>query len=298
MKSPTTIVSCFYPLKENKRHTLEEYYEWVKNFLIYANNPIVMFCDDETYDWLLNIRTTAGLLDRFALIKKPLSELEFSTPDWKEFWDSQCECGPWKGEPYQTMYQIWANKCFFIRDALEKNPFESDYFVWCDAGCWRNPIINRNLAKNWPSTTLFEPSRLLMLLLEKNGDIHSELATAGIHTHEECVTKIIPVGKLYVSGTILAGDKQAWEIFTPLFKKTLEYYAKHKMFAGDDQNILASTYIWMCKTMPHYAPKILFDPITDMLNKGMAILCENTLLSERFYQLQVVLSHEFTNCFQ
>jgi hypothetical protein len=298
MQCPVTIVSCFYPLKENKRHTLDEYYEWVKNFLTHIHTPIVMFSDGDAYHWIENIRSEAGLMDAFFLIRKPLSELEFATPDLKEFWDSQCETGPWKGEMYQTMYHIWLNKCFFVQEAIEKNPFASDYFVWCDAGCWRNPIVNRHLAKHWPSTHLIEPNRLLFLVLETKCDFVSDLEHPEIQTHEDCVTKINPWEKICLSGTILAGDKKAWEIWTPLFKKTVEYYIKHNIFAGDDQTVIVSTYFWMYKSMPEYVPKILIDPITILLNSGTGILLENTLINERFYQLQVVLSQECEHLFR
>jgi hypothetical protein len=293
MKHPTTIVSCYYPRNENSRHTFEEYNLWIEQFLTFVNTPIVMFSDGEAYDWMYKVREKAQLLDRFFLVRKPLSELECSSPEWEDIWTRQLQLGPWKDEPFQTIFKIWNHKAFFVEEALQKNPFESDVFVWCDAGCWRNPILCRNLAKDWPCLKVLQPNRMFFLVIESMNDLIERLSAPDIQSLEDVVTKIQTHHRTTISGTILLGDKKAWENWIPLYRQALDYYGKHNVFAGDDQAVIASTYLWILKSQPEYAPRTIFDPI----GQGVPILVEGIVQLDRWYQLQILLSHEFAHFF-
>jgi hypothetical protein len=290
MKHSTTIVSCYYPL-ECSKHSIEEYKVWIQQFLSFVNTPIVMFSDGETYDWLYQLRKEAGLLDEFFLIRKPLSALEFSTPEWDAIWDHQSMIGHWKDQSFQKAFRIWANKSYFVQEAIQKDPFESDFFVWCDAGCWRDLGVCRTFAKDWPSPKALRPNRILLLVIESMDALIQKLNDPEIQTHEDVVTKVQTCHKWTVGGTILAGDKNAWALWTPLFRQTLEYFVKHNLFAGDDQAVIGSTYLWMLKSQPQYAPITFVDPI----GRGLLVLVEGKVHWERWYQLQILLSQEFAH---
>jgi hypothetical protein len=293
MKHSTTIVSCYYPRNENSRHTFEEYNSWIEQFLTYVNTPIVMFSDGEAYDWMYKVREKAQLLDRFFLIRKPLSDLECSSPEWEDIWTRQLKLGPWKDEPFQTIFKIWNQKSFFVEEVLQKNPFESDVFVWCDAGCWRNPIVCRNYAQDWPCLKVIQPNRMFLLVIESMDALIQRLNEPDIQTLEDVVTKVQTCHKTTLSGTMLVGDRKAWEIWIPIFREALQYYAKHNLFAGDDQAVLASTYLWILKSLPAYAPTTILDPI----GRGLTVVTEGQLQTDRWYQLQILLSQSFAHNF-
>jgi hypothetical protein len=93
-----------------------------------------------------------------------------------------------------------------------------------------------------------------------------------------------------VGGTILAGDKGAWAVWAPAFRKTLEMFVKHNIYAGDDQSVITSCMLWLCKSMPEYTPVVIDDPV----GKGFGVLREGKRLDDRWYVLQILLSQEFS----
>ena len=293
---PTTVVSCYYPV-ECSKHSIEQYNEWVPNFLRYITSPIVMFSDGETFDWLCKIRQEAGLSDRFFPIRKPLADLEFSTPEWLDIWDKQHEMGLkkkyWREHSLQIVNRIWANKAFFVQEAIQKNPFDSKYFVWCDAGCWRNIHTAKTFGKDWPATSAIKPNRLTILNIEPITPYIQKLDAPDIQTLEDVVTKIPTSFCMSVGGTILSGDTVAWSIWTPLFRQTLECFIKNNLFAADDQAVITSCLLWMYKSIPSCAPLMIDDPV----GKGFYVIRDGVRLDDRWYVLQILLSQEFSHAF-
>jgi len=247
MKSQTTIVSCYYQLPQSK-HSPSEYAQWIQNFLKHFDTPIVMFGEGEILQQLIQMRDQAGLGDRFFPIEKTLSELKFSTNEWQVIWTHQLEQSNYKHLHNQEMFRIWANKSFFIEEAILKNPFDSDMFIWCDAGCWRDPFIAQLCGPSWPLPEKVAPNRLQIVAM---GPIQPWLDAVNAlpqdATHNDVVTQVNTRFSAIVSGTILVGDKAAWQTWIPTFEKTLEYYVMNDIFAGDDQAVITSTALWLHK---------------------------------------------------
>jgi hypothetical protein len=290
MKSEVTIVSCYYPL-ECSKHSIENYKKWIPNFLTYIDSPIVMFSEGETYDWLCELRAKANLSHRFFPIRKAFDALEFSSPEWVEIWDHQNSLGYWKDQRFQEVYRIWANKPYFVKQAMEKNPFESQYFVWCDAGCWRNEDTAKTFGHDWPSTKAFQPKKLTILTIESLYPYLEKLGSPEIQSLDDIVVKIPTSLRMTVGGTILGGDKEAWDVWGFVFRKTLESFVKHNIFAGDDQSVITSTLLWLVKFKPEYGPFIVDDPV----GKGFYLIRNGKRLDDRWYVLQILLSHEFAH---
>ncbi len=288
----TTIVSCYYQLRQSK-HSPDEYMSWITNFLVNIDTPIVMFSDGPIYDFLCDIRKQAGLFDKFYPVRKPLSELEFSSPEWIEIWTKQVEKSNYKHLHNQELFRIWANKSFFVCEAIEVNPFQSDYFVWCDAGCWRDPRVAKVYGKGWPSTVGFKAGCLTLLAMDNLLPLLKQLDEPGIQTLEDIVLKIPTYCRVTVGGTILAGDKKAWQKWTPLFKDVLDIFIKNGLFAGDDQAVITSTILGLSKIDADSCPIILNAPFGNGFVKK-----DGVLMGDRWFALQVFLSHEFKTLFK
>lgn len=256
---PVSIVSCYYPLSQSK-HSVEEYMTWILQFLTKVDTPIIMFSEGDAYRFMKEIREQAGLADRFHLIQKPFSELKFSTPEWIQTWKNQVEMSNYKHLHNQELFRIWSNKAFFVEEAIQKNPFQSDFFVWCDAGCWRDSRVSRIFGPSWPSPTKLQANKLHILAISSVQPYINQLMNPAIQTQEDCVTKIDTRFKAIVGGTILIGDKAAWQTWIPTFESTLTLFIKNNLFAGDDQAVITSAALWLRKQESPNAPLFIDAP--------------------------------------
>jgi hypothetical protein len=288
----TTIVSCYYQLNTSK-HSKDEYMSWITNFLVNIDTPIVMFSDGPEYEFMCQIRTHAGLREKFFPVRKPFSELAFSTPGWIQIWTNQVEKSNHKHLHNQELFRIWANKSFFVQEAIQLNPFESDVFVWCDAGCWRDRRVAYHFGKGWPSPDSLTPGCLSVLAMTDLSPFFEKVTHPTIQTLDDVVLQIRTDNVLTVGGTILAGDKAAWLKWTPTFQSVLETFIKHDLFAGDDQSVITSTILWLSKTDPTSCPVILRAPF----GNGF-VQKDGVWIGDNWFALQIFLSQEFKNRFK
>jgi hypothetical protein len=285
----TTVVSCYYRLNQSK-HSMDEYMVWIAQFLANIDTPIVMFSDGEEYNIMCDIREQANLSDKFFPIRKPLADLKFSTPEWIQTWTHQVEKSKYKHLHNEQLFRIWANKSFFVEEAIQHNPFESDTFVWCDAGCWRDPRLARAYGKGWPSMEALKPGCLLLLTMTDLQPLFDMVCNPTIQTIDDVVTKIPTQNLLTISGSILAGDKEAWMKWTPIFQSVLETFIKHDLFAGDDQSVITSTLLWLLKVDQRAFPVIFCAPPGNGFVEK-----DGVRMGDHWFALQVFLSQEFKN---
>lgn len=221
---------------------------WLQNFLKYVDTPIVIFSEGQMLQTLIQMRNSAGLSSKFFPIEKPFSTLKFSTPDWIEKWSSQVVKSDFRHLHNQELFRVWANKSFFVEEAIEKNPFSSEIFVWCDAGCWRDEFTAAICGPSWPIPEKIEANRMqIVSMTDIPPWIFKVLATDAKMGLDEFVESIDTANKTIVSGTILAGDAMAWKEWIPLFEQVLNAFFKCDRFAGDDQAVISSTAFWLWK---------------------------------------------------
>ena len=285
--SQVTVVSCYYPLPEAK-HTREEYTQWIYQFLRFVDSPIVIFSEGEAADMLQKMRDSVNLSDKFLLIRRPFQSLKFSGPEWDAKWTEQLEKSNFRKLHNINLYKIWANKSFFVQEVIEYNPFNTEKFVWCDAGCWRDPVTAEICGPGWPMASKIESKRIHLLAM-KPIDIYIEKIRTWQMTHNDIVVGLPTQNILTVCGTILAGDREAWAAFVPAFEKTLELFIENSQFAGDDQAVLTSTALWLHASDPEHGPLFYKSPsTTHFFHYG------NYSIGDNWFAFQQHLSrHEF-----
>jgi len=212
MNSHTTVVTAFYKFGKSK-HSDQEYAGWIDNFFKCTTSPVVCFCDNAQY---FQERYGGGKNTR-TFIERPFNSFELTTPEWISKWKQQLNQDPEKDIHSWELYAVWALKQEFVNLAIERNPYSSQYFVWCDIGCFREP-------SNFPTTPRFAectPSKVLpghILILK-------------IH---ECDT-------VHIGGGVLAGDIQGWAGFRNGYLNTLKTFIDRNIFCGKDQTL----YLYM-----------------------------------------------------
>ena len=252
-----TVVSCYYPLPSSK-HSIQDYIQWIYHFVTFVDSPLVIFSEGPAADVLQQMRDKANLSTSFLIIRKPFNTLKFSNDTWNTIWNSQLElsrAGPnpeWRDLHNIELYKIWANKCFFVEEVMSINPFNTEVFFWCDAGCWRDPLTAQICGPGWPDTSKIIPKKIHLLSMNQE-DIFFKKLVPGL-THEEIVTKIPTEFIVTICGAMIAGDREAWTTFIPLYEKTLHLFIDNMKFGGDDQSVLTSTALWLHISNPTCAP--------------------------------------------
>ena len=255
-----TIVSCFYMLPRPK-HSIGDYMRWIQDFLTHVDTPIIMFGEGETLQIMKQMRQEAKLEHKFFPIEKPFEQLKFSDEDWIKIWEAQIQKSAFSHLHNQELYRVWANKSFFVQEAIEKNPFNSEIFVWCDAGCWRDSLVVEACGPSWPSPKSIISDRLHILAINPMEPwIEKINALPDDISQKEFIQKINTANTATVGGTILIGDKNAWNAWFPVFEQTLKYFIEIDRFAGDDQAVIASSALWLHKQNSPYKPVLFKSP--------------------------------------
>jgi hypothetical protein len=117
--TPLTCVSCYYPIK-NKHGN--RFLTWFKNTLS-INCPYVIFGNKEGLEIVQQFR---GTLPTHYI---EMDIQEFTTYKYKDRMVTHpLHC------PSVELNLVWNEKIFMIEKALAVNPFNSEWFMWIDAG--------------------------------------------------------------------------------------------------------------------------------------------------------------------
>jgi hypothetical protein len=206
MTSETTVVTAFYKFGKSK-HSDQEYAEWIDNFFMCTTSPVVCFCE------------SAGLFQKYAgpnrtFVEIPFESYDLTTPEWIAKWKQQMDQDPEKDIHSWELYAVWALKQEFVHKAINLNAYNSQYFVWCDIGCFRKP-------SNFPKPPRFAE------------DTRSKVSPGHI-----LILKIKEIDmSIHIGGGVLAGDIQAWAGFRTSYLDTLNTFVAHGIFCGKDQTL-------------------------------------------------------------
>ena len=205
MSARTTVVTAFYRLEKSK-HTYGEYLEWIRNFFGYTTSPVICFCENAAVLRAFQVHPDV------TFVELPLvGSYKLTTPEWVNKWTDQHAMDPENRIHSPYLYMLWALKQEFVEKAIEMNKYGSSHYVWCDIGCFRTP-------ENFPHGCRFaertpeivQPGKMVILSIY-NG--------------------------MYIGGGVLAGDIEAWSIFSKSFAETLQMFHDSARFYGKDQDV-------------------------------------------------------------
>lgn len=124
-----TIVTAFYLMK-SKFHP-DKYKNWILNF-IHLNMNCILFTNQMTKQWMESWTD----LSKFNVEIMEMDNFITSKYDWNAQYTID-------DEKYHSreLYMIWNEKINFLKIASEKNPYHTDWFLWCDMGSLRQAIF-------------------------------------------------------------------------------------------------------------------------------------------------------------
>lgn len=225
-----TIVTGYFQLEVSKASD-EKYKAWMKNMLA-INNPMVIFCDETSYDFIADQRSQKKEITRIVVTKIT----DFYSYKYVDSYNQHYYIDVEKSNGHTPfLYMIWAEKSHFLKRAIDLDPFRSEYFLWVDIGCFRVPNTEY---LNWPN-----PEKVPHLNKEK-----VLLLSVVPFTENEllCFSKeTLPLFQFEnrIGGTMFGGGKDVLLKWHALYYNMLEYFISIDRFIGKDQSIMNSVYL-------------------------------------------------------
>lgn len=239
-KMSCTIVTGYYEIKS--KHPASKYREWMTNMLTtLKEQPVVIFCDRKHEALMYQLRSGKEHLTR--VIVSPFENMYCQK--YKEYWDRDWERDPEKDIHTVELYMIWSEKSTMVGRAIELNPFGTEFYCWCDIGCFRDKETVHQFTY-WPSHDFVRiASREKIYLLNV-----SPLSSDDMVLLDNQLTKPKTEIHCTIGGTIFLAHINVWHQWIKAYYETLELYMQHDYFAGKDQTVMATVvarYPNLCK---------------------------------------------------
>jgi len=228
MLSETTIVSAYYPLERSK-HDVGKYRAWIQNFCKIPSTMVIFTTETyalEMYQW------RRDYLDKTTIYVRPFDSFAMTCPSMMKLWKDQWSIDPEKQIHSPELYAVWALKQELVRIVLNRNTFQSKWFVWCDIGIQRYSSL-QNYYMTFPSEVprLCVPGRMTFLEVATIPESYVDDWREG---------KPIAAGPLpqtTLGGGCIAGDAEAWNEFGEAYKTMLQEFVLRGWFAGKDPTV-------------------------------------------------------------
>ena len=220
----TTTVSIYFLLVNNTKHSKNSFAGWMPNMLLSVKGPLIMFVDEYSYKFVSSVRNTSEYRTTYFIYRDVwhfFDELEGNiNKSLQNYYKKTLSDLPkWLPE----MCAVWALKPHALRKASIFNPYNSNYFIYTDAGAFRERKY-----PDWPDhafvrDVVAEQSNNQMLF----GQHFFRLAHYDI---TKCTVDLEP--RPLIEGTFFSGSFKAIEEFTIQYYETVEYMAINKIFIG------------------------------------------------------------------
>ena len=158
----TTIVAAYFQIDKSK-YTPDEYDKWLQNMMLsVTTSPLVMFIDRTSFDKYNQLRRQVFQHDNrlnrdktaffvyesiWTLVEE--LQLERNRTYVHNYQHIQPDLDVEKSKHSPELYAIWNMKAYFTKKASDTNPFGSKFFMYVDAGSWRD---GRSTA-DWPNAS-------------------------------------------------------------------------------------------------------------------------------------------------
>lgn len=224
-----TVVSAYYQV--SSKHSFDEYMSWASSFLR-IEAPIVLFTTDDMVDKIKQMRENRPI----HIIVAPFESLYMWNKYKNEFKHTiQLDPDIVKGVNHTSeLYALWSNKVIWMEESIKLNKFNTDYFLWCDFGCFRNGKETETIYKQFPMVSRLQPGKITALLLQPySKDEYKKYKTDfSKHTTHSLI-----------GGGIWGGDKQSCLHFRNSYEKMLKRFFDANKWAGQEQQIIPYIFL-------------------------------------------------------
>lgn len=230
-----TIVTAYF--KSPSKYNTTLYDEWITNFLTTIDNEMVIFCDRASCDFISKLRNNFSNKTRIVVIE--IEEFFCSQPRFMYYWKKDYERDIEKKIHNINLYIIWNEKAMFVGKVIKANPFKSEFFMWCDIGCFRYKEELYLFKNEFPSKSFLRTAKkdkMYFLNIYPFQDSDLDILPNGMTKSFQYVNRI--------GGTMFIGHKDIFEKYIEIYYDNMIKYMNNDYFAGKDQNIIASVYVF------------------------------------------------------
>ena len=248
-----TFSSCLYGMKN--RHGYEKHLNWFRDFIRVVNRfYLVIYTGETEYSVICDEVRKLGedTQRKIKVILKPFSE--FHNSKHERFWtdnNARPECkladiADWR------LNMLWCEKTHFVRETIEKQYFDTEYYGWCDVGYFRDTLSSgsayrERICEDWPN-----PDKINRLRKDKvyygcnisTSNLYIGYTYYTRHFNNADPETGIPresyprrahmlSGGFYITGR----EKALW--WCSRFQEILELYIANNAIIQDDQHIIA-----------------------------------------------------------
>jgi hypothetical protein len=213
--------------------------------ITHTNNFYLVIYTDENSLKYINLSVANN--NNIRVIIKPIEEL--NGYQYKDKWISNHE----RNRELNTktgwiLNMIWSEKVYFVQDTMQQKYFdETDFYGWCDIGCFRNrPNIDMDIKtfiqKGWPKPeciSKLDQSRVMYSMANTNPNYLKQLHRL-IHDKNEhgLPNTPIPSNQISISGSFFIAHKSRVDWWVETYTNKLKLYFDHEYLVKDDQIII------------------------------------------------------------
>lgn len=227
-----TIVTAFFSLKKNKYNSLDIYKFWGSNLLPNLNKNIVIFTDENNYDFICSLRTNE-LKEKTRIIKMKIED--FYMYKYIDYLEKDFIRDHENTYHNIELYMIWNEKLNFIKKAIDLNFFNSSYYAWCDFGCVRNSKYPELYLKNFPNLSNITEEKIYMF---KTECIFTE------ENYKNPYNDVYRYWKEVICGAFFIGKKELLlKFYNFYYNEIMTNFINMDKFIGKDQNLYICSYL-------------------------------------------------------
>ena len=220
----TTVVSMYFKLSASK-HSISQYNSWIANMLKSIQAPLVMYTDSKSIEFLQANRnsshytTTYFIYDDIWGVMRELElrrNMSYLVPYQKEQHDKDAE----RRIHNPSLYACWNLKTYILAKASEMNEYNSEFFIYTDAGAWREKAFT-----DWPHEEFVR---------NVSQRLNDRMLVGQIMMKQDRFS----IGQDNIEGGFLAGSNKAVAMFQRAFYDLHDQWLLAGLFIGKDQTLM------------------------------------------------------------
>ena len=220
----TTVVSMYFKLGASK-HSLSEYNAWIVNMLKSVQAPLVMYTDNTSIEFLQANRNSSHYTTTFFIyddVWGVMRELEMrrNMSYLVPYQTEQHEKDPERAIHNPSLYACWNLKTYILAKASEMNEYNSEFFIYTDAGAWREKAFT-----DWPHEEFVR---------NVSQRLNGRMLLGQVYAKQSKFN----VGRDHIEGGFFAGSKQAIASYQRVFYDLHDQWLLAGFFIGKDQSMI------------------------------------------------------------